>query len=139
MGNAEETSNENRGIAGKNAEQITKQKGMNDSNPAPSNKPPLQPGKGFGLISMLCGIAPFLVWPCSIMTIVILGLDGFEQIIIALPCLLLNIFCAFLALVFGLLGRKTEGRRYADIGIAFALLFIMLQLGIIACVIMEIL
>ena len=94
----------------------------NDSNELPEPEQ-LQPGKWYGIIALLCGVESFLAM------IFLMLLDLFDINVYQSPwheiCLIVGstwVPCAIAAFVFGIMGRKTQGYYYANIGIAFSLL-----------------
>jgi hypothetical protein len=102
--------------------------------PAPTlgEEKPLKEGVGFGITALLCGLF------CALVPVLILG---FVVLILPiLPCcsplatipfvlFLISIPCAIAGIVFGLLGRKTDGRIFAWIGLAPSLLYGVLVLS----------
>jgi hypothetical protein len=89
----------------------------------------LLPGKESGIRSLVYGAEPFFAIAFSIVVAycndlgllsnpidLILGLAAIILIVLALPCTVASI-------VFGMNGRETVGRNYANIGLALSLLF----------------
>ena len=83
--------------------------------PGENERKTLKPGKGYGLASLLlCLFVPLFVAP------LFLALQPYINI--PLPVLtnlltLIDLLCIVGAIVFGVLGRKTEGWLYAYIGL----------------------
>jgi hypothetical protein len=93
----------------------------------PKEKPnkPLKPGKGYGIVALLCGLEPVLVIGfttlCDLLNPAILYTSPWYEIADVLG--FFGIPCALAALIFGIKGRKTEGKLYAHIGLGLFLLF----------------
>jgi len=105
---------------------------MSDISESPE-KMPLQPGKWYGIIALLCGLMPFFGLSYS-MLLEFVGINIHQS-----PLREINLIvgatwvpCLIAAFIFGVKGRKTHGSRYANIGIALSLLccgFILFLLG----------
>jgi len=97
--------------------------------PGENERKTLKPGKGYGIISLLCGLEP-VVLLCYIWCV---STTWFLTPLFAILILLsaLCIPCVFFGIVFGILGRKTEGWLYASIGRMLCLFFGLLILGAI--------
>ena len=99
---------------------------LNES--APPKQKPLKPGKWYGIVAMLCGVETIL-FLCYSVVVESFGLvyqNPWDKIgfILGTP----SLFFAITALVFGIMGRKTEGRHYANVGIVLSLSFGLLIL-----------
>jgi len=84
---------------------------------------PLKPGKEYGIIALLCCLAPFFITFFNVL---------FAAHVVNAPWYasmgLINILSFMAALVFGIMGRKTEGRPYANVALAFVLSFGLVSL-----------
>ena len=103
--------------------------------PSPAVEKTLQPGKWYGRIALLCALEPVLFW--SLRLLCYLLAPNYPQVdtwfhiwfvayylwvpILGIGSLLLPLA----GIVFGILGRNTEGRLYARIGIVLSLLYII--------------
>ena len=86
-----------------------------------TKKKTLKPGKGYGIIALLCSFIPVLA-------IFINAVSGPFQRTIADELGQISLLGFPLALIFGILGRKTEGWLYANIALAIVLAFGLLAL-----------
>ena len=84
-----------------------------DSGESKTEKMPLKPGKGYGIIALLCGLLPIFILPFNVVFETYIGVLG----------LICCLFSPIVGLVFGIMGRKTEGRLYAYTGLILCLLF----------------
>jgi len=92
-------------------------------------KKPSKPGKWYGIIALLCGLEPFLFVFYSVLLELFgvhFGQSPWHEISWVLGTL--GIPCAVAALIFGIMGRRTQGKLYAYIGIALSLSFGALML-----------
>ena len=85
-------------------------------------------GKRCGIYALLCGIEPLLAAIVNGLTLGLsLGsLDSPHGDLFAVLTIILNLFilpCIAGGIVFGLIGRETEGRFYATIGLWLSLLY----------------
>ena len=88
-----------------------------------SDQKQLKPGKWYGIIALLCGLESFLVL-LFLMLLELFGIDFYQSPRREIGMVLGSTWapCAIAAFVFGIMGRKTEGKHYANIGIVFSLL-----------------
>jgi hypothetical protein len=99
--------------------------------PLPPQKKPLTPGKGYGIIALLCGLEPVLFladWFCNSVLLHFFGLRIPYVISGSLQRLLIP--CILGCIVFGRLAWKTEGWHYARTGLGLTLLFCLFMLFI---------
>jgi len=99
-----------------------------------AKKTPLKPGKGYGIASLIC----------LVMSVLFMFLtETFESSIfnstwynISFAMETISMLCLAAALIFGILGRKTEGWIYANITLAIFLLcgLLFLVRGIVAII-----
>ena len=80
---------------------------------------PLKPGKGYGIAALLFVFVPV---PVTLLNVMFVSHIVGGSLVYALPGLI-NLFCFIVAPIFGILGRKTEGRVYANIALAIVLSF----------------
>ena len=86
--------------------------------PVEPERKPLKPGKWYGIISLLCGLVPFLMT----LHFMLFGRfdNGFEQspLLNTINNVFLFTWILFFiaAPIFGVMGCKTQGRHYANIG-----------------------
>ena len=93
-----------------------------------------QSGKQWGIYALLCGAEPFFA-------VAFLGLmialypENFPESTIpaiaastAVVLVLISIPCATAGIVFGIIGRNTEGRFYANVGLGLSSVFCFLLL-----------
>ena len=78
----------------------------------------------YGIIAMLCVLAPI---PVTFLNMVFAAHIVGGSLWHALPGLINMLFLAS-ALIFGIMGRKTEGHLYANIALAIVLSFILASL-----------
>ena len=97
--------------------------------PIETERKPLKPGKWYGIIALLCGLVPLLV-VFYFTLLEVFGVNFYQS-----PLNEINhvigatwIPCLIVALIFGIMGRKTQGRRYANIGIVLILLCVAFML-----------
>jgi len=78
---------------------------------------PLKPGKIYGILAFLCGLQPFFAIPFGLIA------DPSQNPWhwVAVILVLISPLCAFCGLGFGMLGRNTQGRPYAYIGLLLSL------------------
>ena len=94
----------------------------------------LKPGKGYGIIALLCSLVPgiVMVFVCYVVPHMMPGHGvGYVMIGIFLILLPLCILCVIVGIVYGIEGLKTEGWYYARTGLVLNLLwglFIFLML-----------
>jgi hypothetical protein len=105
---------------------------LDDTQPEPHESPPaveserkpLKPGKWYGIIALLCGAeGPFAIAVVCVFSL--LGLIGAHLniwLMIIFGLYLINPLCAIAGIVFGILGRNTEGWIYAYIGLVLSVL-----------------
>ena len=86
-----------------------------------TEKKTLKPGKGYSIIALLCSFVPVL----AIFLNAVLGPHWHK---IAGELGPISLFGFLLALIFGIMGRKTEGWLYANIALAIVLAFGLLAL-----------
>jgi hypothetical protein len=89
----------------------------------PPQKKPLKPGKGYGIIALLCAFGPVMVLGYDFFVVPhvrYLTSPWFETAIFLSH---FSILCAIVGIVFGILGHKTEGWLYAGIGRFICLLW----------------
>jgi hypothetical protein len=84
-----------------------------------------KPGKWYGIIALLCVLAPI---PVGLLNVMFGAHVVGGSLWYALPGLI-NILLLAVALIFGVRGRKTEGHLYANVA-----LIIVLLLGLFALV-----
>ena len=123
-------------------------------NIAPADQPPLEetektpliPGKWYGIFSIVCALEPILVIGYVFLVyllVIYFGIDIsppsgiIEYISIAL--FFSSPLFVIAGIVFGIWGRKTEGRRYANIGLVLSSLSALLVLTGIGFVVYSIL
>ena len=97
-----------------------------------------KPGKWFGIIALLCGAEGVLAILLGVLTeifyiSVIANLDPLNEFlwysfVVCLICI--SPFCAVAGIVFGILGRNTQGRSYAYTGLALCVLYGMVAFSI---------
>ena len=90
-------------------------------------KKPLKPGKTHGIIALLCGAEGFLAILAVILYHLLISLGVPSGIlnawgIIATGLFLINPFCVIAGIVFGNLGRGSQGQFYGNIGFVLSLL-----------------
>ena len=96
--------------------------------PDPFPPPVIKLGKRCGIYALLCGIEPYLATILHGLTVG-LSLDSMVSPmgdIIVVTVIILDFFCSpcFIAgIVLGMIGRDTEGKTYATIGLWLSLLF----------------
>jgi hypothetical protein len=106
---------------------------------------PLKPGKWYGIISILCGLEPLLTAALIILIIVCIAFgmeappDSSLLTYTALVLFFASPLCVLAGLVFGILGCRTEGRYYANIGLVLSSLSALLVLGVVAMILHSIL
>jgi len=95
---------------------------------------PLKPGKGYGIRSLFWAAVGLL----ALLTFVLIEWLISIDVLVSEPfhnslwsaivaCLILSTpFCIVAGFVYGIMGRNTEGRRYAYIGIVLSVLYIIL-------------
>ena len=102
---------------------------------------PFKPGKMYGIIALLCGLEALLAALSYFLTIWLLfvgllapsmasPLETFWAIVVMGLCLI-SPFCAIAGIVFGILGRNTQGRFYAYTGIVLSVLYALLASWVI--------
>ena len=124
--------------------------------PAPDEQPPLEetvetplkPGKRYGVLSVLCGLYPILAIAYCFMVIFLVQAainsgsmsppGTFLTFIIFIP-FHISPLIIIAGIVFGIWGRKTEGRRYAIIGLVLSSLSALLVFAIVAFIAYRIL
>ena len=74
---------------------------------------------GSGIAALLCVFVPV---PVTLLNVMFVSHIVGGSLVYALPGLI-NLFCFIVAPIFGILGRKTEGRVYANIALAIVLSF----------------
>ena len=96
--------------------------------PSPVPKKQLKPGKWFGFIALLCGLEPvvMLCYGYLVMPFMPCCTSPWQEIMMALG--IGSLICAPAGIVFGILGLKTEGRRYAWSGLVLSLLYVLVFL-----------
>jgi len=105
--------------------------------PIETERKPLQPGKWYGIIALLCG-ATVCLFLLSIPVVFVFYASGL------LPAPLLNLWntnapilalysplCVIGGIVFGILARNTEGRFYGYTGLVFSALYALIALSFI--------
>jgi len=105
-----------------------------------------KPGKRCGIYALLCGAEPFFaVMFCAGITPLMDAPMGHSMIVdiiavTAIILVLLTLPCATAGIVLGIIGRNTEGRIYANIGLLLSLVFcLLLFVGIVILVVSSIL
>ena len=99
--------------------------------PDPLPPPAIKLGKRCGIYALLCGIEPYLA-VISYVLMKELSLDSLVSPMgdfIVVMVIILNLLClpCFVAgIVLGMIGRDTEGKTYATIGLWLSLLFCVL-------------
>ena len=106
---------------------------------------PLKPGKLYGMISVLCGLEPMLAtaFVFLINLLIQFGMEGpgsYNPVTwIVLGLIFGSPICVIAGIVFGIWGRKTEGRCYAIIGLVLSLLSALLVFGMMAFIMYHLL
>jgi len=102
----------------------------NASSPQPSGiaaeaeKKPLKPGKGYGIAAMGCGLMSlFLLYYCATFPPI---MDPWREMAGFLWPL-----CFVAAIVFGILGRKTQGEPYANVVLGFTRLIVFVLVFVV--------
>jgi hypothetical protein len=110
---------------------------MSDEQIPPQQKP-LKPGKGYGITALLCSMAPIFSFGYYGLLMLLMEFGprlSFDwQLILIIPFFILVLASlphAIAGIVFGILGRKTEGWLFASIGRTLCLLFVLLTLAAI--------
>ena len=98
----------------------------------PVEQKPLKLGKWYGIIALLCGLIPFFVL-VYFTVLDILGINFYQSPLHEINSIIGATWmpCLIASCIFGVMGRKTSGRRYANIGIALALLCCALMLSLL--------
>ena len=105
---------------------------------------PLKSGKWCGILSILCGLEPMLVIGFGfLVNVLVINYDisppsgfllyVFRALFFGAP------LCVIAGILFGIWGRKTEGIRYANVGLVISSLSTLLVLGIAAMIVHSIL
>jgi hypothetical protein len=100
-------------------------------------KMPLKPGKGYGIVALLCGTVGFIVVLFAFLLVKFHELrygwshGPFGAALFLLEVDSLALFwksplCAFAGIVFGIMGCDTKGRVYAYVGLVLSLLHVPL-------------
>ena len=102
---------------------------------APSKQKAKQPGKAYGIISLICGLEPYLLKLLSRTLNYFHIYDNDVHNLWAIiydPWSVLRqglwfIFptCVFFGIIFGIAGRNTHGKVYAIVGLSLILLFLL--------------
>ena len=94
---------------------------------AEAEKKPLKPGKGYGIAALCCALFPLLFFPFGIILerCGVINFLGNPNDPLMPVC---TWSCLIGTLVFGMIGRKTQGRLYANIALSILLLFGLLGL-----------
>ena len=95
--------------------------------PSPAVEKTLQPGKWYGHIALLCALEPVLFWGFLLLHYYLENpWIWYYATYYCVPILGVGSLLFPLAgIVFGILGRNTEGKLYARIGIVLSLLYIV--------------
>ena len=85
-------------------------------------------GKRCGIYALICGIEPFLAAIFTLLMNVFAwdSLDSSVGAVAILTAIILDLFCLPCiagGIVFGMIGRDTEGKRYATIGLWLSLVY----------------
>jgi len=101
--------------------------------PIATERKPLKPGKWYGIIALFCGLVPFLVVPYFTL-LEVLGVNFYQSPLNEINHIINSTWmpCLIAALIFGVMGRKTQGKCYANIAIVLILLsvaFMLFSLG----------
>ena len=100
-------------------------------------KQSLEPGKGYGIRSLLCGAEGWFAVAAYWLTVLFMFLGWIGEpsdlwTVIVLILFALSPFFAVAGIVFGILGHYTEGWRYAYAGIVLSVLYTLLASPITA-------
>ena len=98
-------------------------------------KPP-KPGKVFGILSIVCGAVTIftIAFPFLLDGLIVPGaMSTSDNILIDIIFILFlcSPLFAIIGIIFGFLGRKTEGKRYANIGLVLNTLLVVGIMGFI--------
>ena len=112
--------------------------------PIETERKPLKPGKWYGIIALLCGAEGWLAVLCAFLFFLIKPWRSLEIEIELITlwmflgsCLLLiSPLCVIAGIVFGILGRNTQGRVYAYTGLVLSVLYSLLVSLFIAYIIL---
>ena len=110
-----------------------------DSSESKTEKTPLKPGKGYGIAALICLLVPIMITFLAVTFEAHIVNPAWYNITFAMGPI--NMLCIAAAFVFGIMGRKTEGRLYANIVLAIVLSWglYMLVCGIVYFVLFGIL
>ena len=108
------------------------------TDPSQPERKPLKPRKGYGIASLLCGVAVWfailafflLYWLASVLSFGLLITVSFGAIMAG--AIMFSPFCAITGIVCGILGRNTYERSYAYIGLVLSALYALLGFSITA-------
>ena len=102
--------------------------------PSPAPKKQLKPGKWFGFIALLCGLETVVAMCYAFLVMPFMPCCTSPWQEIAMALVFGSLICAPAGIVFGILGLKTEGRRYAWSGLVLSLLYGLVILAYFAYV-----